>query len=671
MDFKNALHLDFETRSESDLTKVGSHIYAEHPSTDILCAAFALGDEEPKLWTPGGSSQELLSRFKQAQFIIAHNAPFERNIWNGVGVKRYGWPGLPISRSRCTMAMGYAMGLPGSLEGAAAALGITERKDSVGHRIMLQLSQPKDFIDGKAIWYELGDYLEKYAALYRYCMQDLRVERMLGERMLDLSPREWKIWELDQKINDRGIFVDVKGAKGALAVAELEQVRLNAEMKKLTNNAVSSCSAVTQLTDFLKWNGVKIEGVAAADIVEILALEGLPEVCKKAVLLRREFAKSSVAKLKPMIISSGPDQRVRGLFQYHGAQQTGRWAGRRLQPQNLPRPKLKHADIEKAAELFGSKDPAAFHAQILDKNLKPLHIVADCLRAFLSSGPGSDLMCSDLANIEGRMAAWIAGEEWKLKAFEDFDKGVGPDTYILAYSKSFHTPIEQVTKDQRQIGKVEELSLQFQGGKGAFKQMGKNYGVTVSDDEAEVIKVGWREAHPKIVSMWYDLERAAICAVQNPGRIIAVRPNHVGVKIQYLVSGSFLFCRLPSGRAICYAYPKVQPFETPWGAMKDGLTYWGVSSQGNKWELQKTYGGSLFENIVQASSRDILADGMLALDALGYNIVLHVHDEIGVEEKKETRSLEEVERVMCVSSPWAVGLPIAAKGWRGVRYRKD
>lgn len=346
------IYLDFETRSAADITKCGADVYAKHPSTEIMCMGYAFDDEPVEIWIP--RSQEPLDLFlsvaaepaisgSAAAQVIAHNAPFEIAIWNHVGVKKYGFPPLPTEAFLCTMAMAYAMALPGALEKVAPALGIGDGKDMAGHRLMLQLSQPKNIApDGSIIWWESD---EKFKRLYDYCAKDVDVERQVYKRMVKLSEYERKVWLLDHKINSRGVCIDTKVVSAAICLVREEKTRLDAEMRRVTNNAVASCSATAQLTNWLKFRGVDTAGVAKSDVSELLVGASLPSDCRTALLLRQEAAKTSTAKLEMMKDGVGPDNRARGLHQFHGAS-TGRFAGRRLQVHNFPRPKISQEDIE-------------------------------------------------------------------------------------------------------------------------------------------------------------------------------------------------------------------------------------------------------------------------------------------------------------------------------------
>lgn len=685
------LHIDFETRSACDLKVAGLDNYAKHPTTDVWCMAYAFGDEPVGLlaqWDfPFKARHDIANHVTNGGIVVAHNAAFELAIWNNVMVPRYGWPELKPEQVRCTMAMAYAMALPGALENAGAALGLAAQKDMAGSRVMLQRAKPKSvgknlpcLCDGSGVVKFNDGYAEacnciewhddpaKIAKLHAYCKQDVEVERQVESRLLPLPPSEQALWLLDQRINNRGIYVDLPAVNAAIKIVEVEQARLNHEMRVVTKNAVATCNAVGQLGDWLKYRGVEIAGVAKADVLDALDGDPPPD-CRRALELRREAAKSSTAKLKKMVEVACADSRIRNWAQYHGAG-TGRWAHRNIQPGNLPRPNIPQQDIEFILDNIDRRDAAAFidnlYGSVLD-------VISSCLRGFLTAAPGYDLIAGDYSNIEGRTLAWLAGEEWKLQAFRDFDNKVGPDLYLVMAAAIYGVPVASLNKKspERQDGKTGELAFGYQGGVGAWRKMESNSGVDRrSDDEVNAIKDKWRAKHPKIVSFWYDLEKAAVSAVRQPGVVFAA--GHPARECKFIVKGSFLWCKLPSGRNLCYAYPVLKEKETPWGEMKEQVHYKCVDSVSRKWGEASLYGGELANNVTQAVARDLLAHGMTNLEAAGFPVVLHVHDEVVVEVPQSAPSdtLAQVERIMKTLPAWADGLPVATEGWRGRRYRK-
>lgn len=703
------LHIDFETRSTIELPAVGIDVYSKHPTTGVWCMAFALDDEpvrlidlHGKMWTCGAgpaNGPSLLEHFtgvsevnkfvENGGLVVAHNASFELAIWNSIMVPRYGWPVLRPEQVRCTMAQAYAMALPGSLEKAAAAVGIKEQKDLAGGRLMLQMARPRSYLapaPGERdntpvpVWW---DEPAKLAVLYEYCKQDVRVERELDKRLMQLSPTEQRVWQLDYRINQRGFHVDRPAIKAAIEVVQHEKARLDADLRRVTGNFVGFATENARLTQWLVSRGVDTDSVAKAEILDLLAEAALPDDCRAALLIRQEAGKSSMAKLDKILTAVSEDGRLRNTLAYHAAS-TGRWAGRRVQPHNFPRPKIKQAAIESILDLLpgqvcdaGAEATAAY----LDNTYgAPLDVLPWCLRGIITAAPGHDLLGTDFSNVEGRGLAWLAGEEPKLDAFRAYDAGTGPDIYLVAAARIWGREFTE-HDPERQHGKVAELACGYQGGVGAFQTMAKTYGVKVEDTLAAEIKERWRAAHPAIVRYWPALEDAVLSAVQSDA-IIATGP--AGRQVRFARRGSFLWCQLPSGRVLCYPYPEIRAVETPWGAMKDQLTYMTVlaadakkkgkvipdPSNRNDWARVSTYGGMLAENITQAICRDLLAEAMLRVEDAGAPIVLHVHDEIIAEVPAGKGSVEVFGQLVRQLPAWAAGLPIAAKPWRAKRYGK-
>jgi DNA polymerase bacteriophage-type len=657
---------DLETYSEIDLRARGLHNYATHPSTGINCFSYGFEPNDIRTWTEGEKFPEMIRlHLASGGVFTAWNAAFELALWLECAVRKYGWPKIKPEQVRCSMAAAYAMGLPGALENVAPALGLEQRKDAAGKRIMLQLAQPRE--DGT--FWRVWDDPEKFERLYSYNRQDVRTEMAVLGRIMELSPAEQEIWQLDYQINQRGIEVDLAAIDKAISLVEQEQKRLNADMLRVTGGVVGKCSEVQMLVKWIRSQGVEIKGVAKADVLDALADETLPGNVAAALQLRKEAAKSSTAKLVAMRERASSDGRVRNLHQYHGAA-TGRWAGRGIQVQNFPRGFLKPHEVEDAIDHFNDRD----YLDVMYAS--PLDVVSTCLRGMLMAAPGHDLIAVDFSAIEARVLAWLAGEEKVLEIFRTHGK-----IYEHAAAGIYHVLLEEVTKAQRQIGKVAVLALGYGGGVGAFQSMARNYNVKVPDAEADQIKVAWRDSHRKIVQYWYALESAAIAAVQDGGKFTA---GAAGREVTFLKNGSFLWCRLPSGRALCYPYPEIRTVQTPWGDLKEALTYMTeLDSTQRKsakvlddpaahgsWQRISTYGGSLAENVTQAASRDLLASALLRFSHHDATVTVHVHDEIVCETPKGTLTVKQAEQMMCELPAWATGLPVGAEGWIGPRYRK-
>lgn len=683
------LHLDFETRSPVDLKKAGTYVYAEHPDTDIWCAAYALGDEPVRLWVPGEPCPEdVAEHIRGGRIVTAHNAAFERLIWRNIFAPRYGWPEPKLPQWRCTMVQALALSLPGGLDMLAQAIGVDERKDDAGYRKMMQMSRPRRIEpDGRIVWWD--DDARK-AILYAYCKQDVVVEREVGRKLLALRPAEQALWQIDQEINDRGVCVDVDLCEASNEIADAMQADLDRQMRDVTAFAVRGCMNAAQLRAWLVEQGIPAETVNKKAVEYLLDRDDLPERARQALTLRQMGSKTSTAKADALLAGMNADGRARGLMQFHAAS-TGRWGGRRFQPQNLKRPD-EDTDVPVAIDLLKTRNLELMSAIYDD----PMSIVGDCLRGMVKAAPGNVLRAADFSNIEGRVLAWLAGEQWKLDAFAAFDRKEGPDLYKVAAGAILDKPASEVTKAERQsIGKVSELALGYQGGVGAMQTMSggrvdfaalydmlaekmPGYAERAAEayeqrgggfnrrwwEAAEIVKLAWRGTNPAIASLWPDVETAAIHAIESPGLTFTAR------RLRFRKVGSFLFMQLPSGRCLAYPYPRLTDAETPWGAKVKKIVFMGADPVTKQWGLQDTYGGKLVENATQAVARDMLAHSMVALHRVGWPIVLHVHDEIVCETPEDFGSTEELEAIMSRKPEWLAGCPISAEGWSGERYRK-
>jgi DNA polymerase len=655
---QHVLHRDYETRSNLALKSVGAHVYAADRSTEVICCAYAIDDAPVQLWVPG---DPVPPEFSEAAadpswIVCAHNDAFETAIERHIMAPRFGWPEIPLERHRCSIAMALALGLPASLGRLADALELVNRKDPAGQRLMHQMSKPRRPRQGEdpagTYWFEDEERLQR---LYEYCRLDVAVERELFGRLPHLSAAEHTLWVLSNKINERGFCVNRKFAEAARQIAQAATPEINAELAEITGGAVNGINQVARLLQWLRDQGCTAQKLDRKAIERQLGKEELLPSARRALELRLGGAQAAAKKLDALLRRAGADNRVRGAFRYHGAA-TGRWAGEGFQPQNLKRPVIEDIDAAIAAVSSGN------YQHVRKLYPRPLSVIGDCSRSMICAAPGHVLIGADFSSIESRVLACIAGEEWKLDAYRRYDATRDPrdEPYCETACKIFRVPSGSYTKDssQRSVGKTCELAFGYMGGLGAWRKFEPG---RFTDAEVENFKREWRAAHPAIKQFWHDVDRAAWTAVRERGRVVGCG------RVAFKCAGDFLFLKLPSSRKISYPHPRII------GDEREEHVVFADNAAGQFTDCRHgngAYGGTWTENIVSGIARDLLAEAMLRVEAAGYSIVLHVHDEIVAEVRIGFGSMEEFTRLMTRKPSWALELPIAASAWSGVRYCK-
>jgi DNA polymerase bacteriophage-type len=654
----HVLHRDYESRSCTVLRFAGTFKYATDPTTEVLCCAYAVDDEPVQLWTP---SDPVPAEFVEAAnnpnwIVCAHGAHFEEAIERHLLLPRFRWPVFPIEKERCTQAMCLALGLPARLSAAADALELSNKKDVAGERLMHQTSKPrrahKDESPDHTYWFEDRRRLDR---LYEYCRQDVEVERELYSRLPPLSASEQSLWELSTRINQRGFHVDRAFAQAARKILETAAPEIDAEITEITNGAVTTISQVARLLSWLQEQGCGLDNLGRKTIEKQLQADDLSLQVRRALELRHGGAQAAVKKIDALLLRAGDDDRVRGSFRYHGAA-TGRWSGEGLQPQNLKRVAASNLDAAVAAVETGD------YQHVKGLYPKPLAVVGDCSRAMISAAPGHTLIGADFSAIESRVLAWVAGEAWKLDSYRRFDATNDPadEPYCETACRIFRVPSGSYTKDspERAVGKVCDLAFGYMGGINAWRKFEPD---RFTVDEVKKFCSEWRASHPAIRKFWYAVDRAALVAVRERGRV--VRCGSIAIKN----AGGFLLLKLPSGRKISYPLPRaVGDAERQHLTFLDNAAGQFTECRGG----QGAYGGLWTENVVSGIARDLLAEAMLRIEAAGYPIVLHVHDEIVAEVPDGFGSLDEFTKLMTRKPAWALDLPIAAKAWSGKRFTK-
>jgi len=598
--------VDFETRSPVDLKTAGAFVYFDDPDAKVLMAAYRIDDGPLKCWTYDQPPPlDLWAAIEAGATIRAFNAQFE-TLGFDMLARRNGWPRPAYSQYVDTAAAAAAMALPRSLGDLGAALGLDVQKDKEGMRLIRKFSIPRrprgEEMPG-LYWNEPEDHPEDFQKFVEYCKRDVETEEAAAKRIVPLSDAEQQVWLLDQTINRRGIRIDVTSAAAAIALADKSKTMLDREMRLATAGYVPACSQPGKLVEWVEAQGVPMTSAAKAEVTDLLDTTDLPPTVRKALEIRQEAAKTSVAKLQAMLNRASDDGRVRGTFMYAGAA-TGRWANTGVNFANMPRPRkvfetAKENGALRPDALFSAirtGEPAVLREFYGDDLGRPLHLVSDAIRGFIWAAPGHDLVQADYSGIEGAVIAWLSGEDWKVKAlFEIMADPSLPDMYRRTAAAIMNLSTDIITKKhplRQSVGKVSELALGFAGGVSAFYSMSRNYGVDLdalyepvwgAADEArreravkryencltrkdsktdllsreawiacEIIKNGWRAANPAIAASWSALEDAARQAIQEPGAIFTA------AKVRYLLKKGFLWAQLPSGRCLSYGAPKLK-----------------------------------------------------------------------------------------------------------------
>jgi DNA polymerase len=684
------LWLDFETYSETPI-KHGTYRYTS--TCEVLIATWAVDDgpvQHIDFTDPNYGWAELYEELENPeQLITCHNTMFDRNV-----LKYALKLDIPVERWRCTMVQALAHSLPGSLDALCDIfkVGADAAKHKEGKALIQLFCKPRPKTS-KIRRATRETHPEEWQRFIEYARSDIAAMREVGNKIprWNYSGDELSLWHLDQRINDRGFLVDTNLARAAIEAVDREQIELRKQTRDNTDGAVESTTQRDVLLEhILQEYGIDLPDLTKATLERRIQDPDLPDGVRELIAIRLQASASSTTKYKALINAVNDDDRLRGTIQFCGASRTGRAAGRTFQPQNLPSRGLLPKD-QIAAGIDALK---AGCADLVFPNV--MKLTSSTIRGCIIAPKGKKLVVADLSNIEGRGLAYLAEEEWKLQAFRDFDAGIGHDLYKLAYAKSFRIDPEDVVKEQRDIGKVKELMLGYGGGVGAFITGAATYGFDIEEmaenawdylpgeqvHEAEgflewvhkkrmsrfglsdraflvcdVFKRLWRAAHPRTVSFWGELEAAVRQAINNRGNTFECR------KLRVRRDGAWLRIVLPSGRALCYPFPKISD--------EGEISYMGMNQYTRKWSRIKTYGGKLAENVTQAFARDVMYYNMPDIEEAGFELLLSVHDEL-VTQAPDTLSFTatRLSAIMGHNLEWCKGLPLAAAGFEAYRYGK-
>lgn len=658
---ENHLSIDIETKSSVDIGKAGAYKYAQSPDFRILLFAYSLDDSPVRVIDLAGGEKipEIirLALMDPAVTKHAYNAAFEWYCLNRAGFQ------TPLEQWKCTMAHGLYCGYTAGLDATGKAIGLPQEKQKLatGKALIKYFCTPckPTKANGGRTWNLPEHAPEKWELFKEYCGQDVVTEKAILRRleMFPMPEEEEKLWQMDVRMNAYGVRVDTGLIGGALSIHERSTEDLSRKAASITG--LSNPNSTAQLLGWLRGQGTELPDLRKETVAETLDNpENLPEEVKTVLEIRQQLGKTSIKKYEAMKAACCTDERVRGLTQYYGANRTGRWAGRMVQMQNLPRNYLKTLDyarkLVKAGNYEGVK---ALYGNVPDT-------LSQLIRTAFIPSEGHKFVVADFSAIEARVIAWLAGEQWVNEVFATHGK-----IYEATASQMFGVPVEKIVKGNpeyslRQKGKVATLALGYQGGVNSLISMGA-LGMGLTEEELPEIVDRWRQANPRIVDLWYQVGNAAL-AVMESAQPQAVHGLVFALEGDLLYGQSFLTVRLPSGRKLFYPKPFLK--ENQFG--RPAVHYYTVGQQTRKWEVASTYGGKMVENIVQAIARDCLAETLKRIDARGLQVVFHVHDEVIIDAPMET-TVEEICGLMAEPIPWAPGLILRGAGFESSYYMKD
>lgn len=683
------LWYDIETFSTVPIA-YGSHKYAER--AEILLFAYAIDDAEPKVWdcTAGLIPEDLEDAIKSDCELWSHNGGMFDNVVIAHAMP-YLFNFMHVERWRDTMVQALCHSLPASLGTLCNIfkLDADVAKDKRGKKLIQLFCKPT-----KTGRNDSNTHPLEWQEFIQYAASDITSMRAIAKQMPSWNypdnKLELSLWHLDQKINMRGVKMDVALATKAVEAVTVAQAKLAASAVEQTNGEVGAATQRDKLLAFLQSvHGLVLPDLRGATVEKYLDRDDVIPAVRLLLETRLQASTSSVSKYKRVLAGANSDGRMRGMIQFSGASRTQRAAGRAFQPQNLMRPTMEHDAIEEAIAAF--KCDAA---DLISDDVMTL--ASNCMRGVIIATPGKKLVVADLANIEGRAAAFLAGEAWKVKAFYEYDAGTGPDLYKLSYSKAFKVPVDEVTKDNRQVGKVMELAFSYASGVGGFSTFAGAYNMNLDELAEKVLstlpqdvlaeavnfyewsietkrvmpamsinaflvceglKRVWRRAHPGIVELWKALEDCAKEAITNRDVKVIVNEH-----LTFICTKNWLKLSLPSGDFLSYAAPKIE---------NNAVTYLGMNQFTRQWERQKGYGGKFFENVCQKFARNVMYHNMHGIEYAGYRQILSVHDEL-ITEAPDTDEYNAIglSKLLSRNVIWTTGLPLAAEGFEAYRYRK-